>query len=716
MGFYERLKDKRGDDDKLEQCIRNTVRHLKTTSTERQRPGMLLGKIQSGKTRGFLGVMALAFDEGFDVAIVLTKGTKTLAKQTVERISSDFEQFRNEDAIQVYDIMSVPALSNWEVEEHKLVFVVKKEYRNLERLMRLYQSTQPMLLIRKTLIIDDEADFASIRFAKKRGQDEIEQGRIADQMDDLRRLLTNAAFLQVTATPYSLYLQPDGYPAQPGANFTYEPKRPAFTELLPIHSAYVGGDHYFGEHTEGEPEYYLWYPVDDSELVALKKEDRRRVKTDEILTTPRVEALRHGLVSFIVGAIIRRRQQQETDQRPSKYAMIVHVETARASHSWQETVVGEILDALKVAVQKERNILNKLLEGALNDLSQSIEAAGLNLPDYKYIYSEFCNALNKGGVVVEKVNSDNDVMALLDENAELKLRTPYNIFIGGQILDRGITIPNLISFYYGRSPKKMQQDTVLQHSRMYGARPKQDLAVTRFFTTPANFQALSNIHEFDSALRYAFEVGAHDRGVAFVHKDSTNRVVPCAPSKILLSNIRGLRPGGRWLPIGFQSRAKTHIHKTVERLDELILGDSLSETEVRRISLKRAVEIVELIEETLVFNEIGYQFDWNSYRAAIEYFSRIVAPKPEADHVYILSATNRSITRQREGGRFSDAPDTKQQASLIQASAQNIPALVLLRQNGEKESGWGGAAFWWPVLFAPMKANASVFTSSVSEQ
>jgi hypothetical protein len=611
--------------------------------------------------------------------------------------------------------MSVPALSTWEVEAHKLVFVVKKEYRNLERLMRLYQDTQPMLLTRRTLIIDDEADFASVRFAKKRGKDEIEQGRIAEQMDDLRRLLTNAAFLQVTATPYSLYLQPEDYQSQTGANFTYEPKRPAFTELLPIHSAYVGGDHYFGEHTDDEPEYYLWYPVDDNELAALKKEDRRRVKAEEILTTPRVEALRHGLVSFIVGAIIRRHQQRQNDQRPSKYAMIVHVETARASHSWQETVVGEILDALKEAVRTEDTILNELLEEAIKDLSQSIEAAGISVPDYTYIYSEFCNALNKGGVVVEKVNSDNDVMALLDENAELKLRTPYNIFIGGQILDRGITIPNLISFYYGRSPKKMQQDTVLQHSRMYGARPKQDLAVTRFFTTPANFQALSNIHQFDSALRYAFEVGAHDRGVAFVHKDSSNRVVPCAPSKVLLSNIRGLRPGGRWLPIGFQSRAKTHIHEAVDALDDLILDGASREGEVRRISLNQAIEIIQIIEETLVFDEVGYEFDWNSYRAAIEYFSRIVAPNPEANHVYLLAATDRSITRQREGGRFSNAPDTKQQASLVQASAQNIPALVLLRQNGEKENGWGGYPFWWPVLFAPMNAKPSVFAANISD-
>jgi hypothetical protein len=46
---------------------------------------MLLGKIQSGKTKMFLGAIALGFDNGFDVAIILTKGTKALAKPASPR-------------------------------------------------------------------------------------------------------------------------------------------------------------------------------------------------------------------------------------------------------------------------------------------------------------------------------------------------------------------------------------------------------------------------------------------------------------------------------------------------------------------------------------------------------------------------------------------------------------------------------------------------------
>jgi len=48
--------------------------------------------------------------------------------------------------------------------------------------------------------------------------------------------------------------------------------------------------------------------------------------------------------------------------------------------------------------------------------------------------------------MVTKVNSEKQIAELLDDTGQLKLRTPLNLFIGGQILDRGVTIANLIGF------------------------------------------------------------------------------------------------------------------------------------------------------------------------------------------------------------------------------------------------------------------------------
>ena len=676
---------------------------------------MLLGKIQSGKTRAFLGIIAQAFDEGFDVAIVLTKGTKTLAKQTVSRISGDFKEFRDDERLEVHDIMSVPQLSSWEIDHQKLIFVAKKEANNMRRLIELFTTTYPSLRAKKVLIVDDEADFASVRFTKRKDDDAIDQGRIAERIDELRRELTRSAFLQVTATPYSLYLQPDEYELQPGANYTFAPKRPAFTKLVPIHSGYVGGDHYFGKHEQDEPEYYLWHPVSEDELSALKKEDRRRVKQHEILETEKISALRHALITFVAAGCIRRLQQVKAGERPKKFSMIVHVETSRKAHEWQHVVVAEILQALREAANTDDAIFSQLLTASVEDLIRSVLAAGFSVPTRSEIYAEARQAFLKGAVVTEKVNTDNNVMALLDENAELKLRTPFNVFIGGQILDRGITVPNLIGFYYGRSPKKMQQDTVLQHARMYGNRPRADLAVTRFYTTAGNFSALKRIHEFDTALREAFANGAHDRGVAFIQRDASNRVIPCAPSKILASTITTLRPGRAHLPVGFQTKSRTSIERTISAIDDAIPFEAIDAESLVRVPVDTVLKVLDLIETTIEM-EPGYSFDWEAARSAIEYYSRIAAPEEDRGFCWLLALTGRKLARVRPGGRFNDSPHTKQQADLVPLAGGKLPILMLFRQEGAKiDQGWRDAPFWWPVLFPPLRSAPAVFAESAKE-
>ena len=54
---------KRIYDAQARKCVQETVEALLTKTTTPDNPGMLLGKVQSGKTRTFLGVIALAFDK-----------------------------------------------------------------------------------------------------------------------------------------------------------------------------------------------------------------------------------------------------------------------------------------------------------------------------------------------------------------------------------------------------------------------------------------------------------------------------------------------------------------------------------------------------------------------------------------------------------------------------------------------------------------------------
>jgi hypothetical protein len=68
-----------------------------------------------------VGVIARAFDRGFDVALVLTKGTKTLSAQTVARLTNDFSQFIEEDEFLVFDIKQPPCKLTKSEQRRKLV-------------------------------------------------------------------------------------------------------------------------------------------------------------------------------------------------------------------------------------------------------------------------------------------------------------------------------------------------------------------------------------------------------------------------------------------------------------------------------------------------------------------------------------------------------------------------------------------------------------------
>ncbi len=186
------------------------------------------------------------------------------------------------------------------------------------------------------LIIDDEADLASVSFRKTNGVSTA--GVISQQIDQLRESVTNSAFLQVTATPYALYLQPDDEVVVNGSSL-FKPKRPAFTVLLPTHSKYAGGDEYFEKSTEPDsPAFYFYREVPLAERDALKKEDRRRLQIDRVLTDKNAAVLRDAVVTFLVGGAIRRLQQRAAGQWPQKYSFLFHTEQSRSSHEWQERV------------------------------------------------------------------------------------------------------------------------------------------------------------------------------------------------------------------------------------------------------------------------------------------------------------------------------------------------------------------------------------------
>lgn len=678
---------------------------------------MLLGKVQSGKTRAFISILALAFDNEFEIAIILTKNSRALVEQTYKRLRLEFKTFIDDGEMEIYDIMHAPETFTVFELDSKLVFVAKKQKDNLTRLQRLFAESCPGIGEKRVLIVDDEADTASIGYSKK--GDIIEANTIARQISEFRSILGQSSFLQVTATPYSLYLQPEEIGV---ANVTaFKPTRPAFTELVPVPDTYVGGETYFGEAARSEEntlQSLIHYTVDHREFERVKKKDGRWYRPEEILTTHLLAGFRHAIVTFIVGGAMQRINGINDGQKVKRirHSFLVHSEAAKGSHDWQMELTQHLVDQFSHAATIDAPVFSMLVTTSHQDLARSLILDGRPVPSLVEVITEVRKSMLGGHVTISKVNSDDDVSALLDDSGQLKLRSPLCIFIGGQVLDRGVTLANLIGFYYGRRPNRYQQDTVLQHSRMFGYR-RADLAVTRFYTSMAIRLAMFDMEEFDSSLRSAIASGGDD-SVQFIRRAADGRIVPCSPNKILISNIETLRPFKRLLPLGFQSGYKTRIAPIIQKIDSKIqpLVPKDDPSKAFLIPLDLALELVRLSYQALEFEE-DFPNNEAALTAALAHLSANSVDVSLRNQAWCIYRDGRTLARIREGGRFTNAPDSPyREGKVAREAAQDVPALMMLRQEGRKEEdGWRDTPFYWPVVLAPARTHTAVFANQVIE-
>lgn len=365
-----------------------------------------------------------------------------------------------------------------------------------------------------------------------------------------------------------------------------------------------------------------------------------------------------------------------------------------------------------------------MIEASYDDLSESIRLNNNRIPTLEAVQLKVIKALNDGLIGVTKVNSEKKISTLLDLNGQIRLDNPFNIFVGGQILDRGITIDNLIGFFYGRNPKTFQQDTVLQHSRMYGARSSEDMEVTRFYTSYRIYDALKSINEFDTALREAFENGIHDgdNKVIFVERDEKGIIRPCAPNKILITSAQTIKPHSRFLPIGFQTKSTTQIQNIINEIEEILNVAANSDfSQPFLIAVDQVYRIVDLIKETFEYDDRyeNKDLEWDNitFKSILQRLQNNINTPNLQGKIYCYVQKNRNMSRKKNNGfTFSDAPDDgNNDRKIAKDIAIETACLILLKQNGKTEKGWRGSEFWWPILITPFNSRPAVFASNIMQ-
>ncbi len=168
----------------------NEVIDNKAVATARGN-GLVVGRVQSGKTRNYIGVILKAVDEGWNVVIVLTSAIKSLAKQTRNRISDTFEKVgaNNRQHVAELDFLSKTdnERAGQELEGDFFYWGVSmKQVDGLNRIFKwLDRDNQPLRSMR-VLIIDDESDSATPD-SNARDPGNLSDEDIADRIESIRR-------------------------------------------------------------------------------------------------------------------------------------------------------------------------------------------------------------------------------------------------------------------------------------------------------------------------------------------------------------------------------------------------------------------------------------------------------------------------------------------------------------------------------------------------
>jgi hypothetical protein len=728
--IYEHLSRIVGYSNDLKDCIEDTVDKLLVTNiSNASDPGLLLGKIQCGKTRAFVGVMGLAFDRGIDVCVVLTKSDDGLVEQTTARMEYEFRDYlstvnMHQTVIGVHKTDRGMHFSPAQINNQKNIFVTYKNTTRLKYLIELFNKTE--FKNKRVLIIDDEADFVSRAFYQK--NNDIDAGKIALLIDEFAQIPDFCRYLQVTATPYSLFLQPD-HTVQVN-NGSVEPFRPRFVTLVPIHENYIGGKHYFIKSQNSSSMYsYLKHIVKEECMERLLDKNKHAKVYKNAQSTPVYEDLRKALMSYFVASAIRQLQEETLKQQRYNSSFFMHISTATKDHRFEKLVVDNILSAWtnEVTANKGQGLLADF-DIAYTDMQASNSAGNqlgeisIFMPSSQDVWNRFLKIFEDGAYLVQIVNSETKG-DLLGKDGQLKLKSPLNIFIGGFKLDRGITIDHMLGFMYGRNPQVKQTDAVLQHHRMYGNRSKEDMAVTRLHTTQRLYDIMEWIENIDHQLRETFIKAMKNPGAPMpmvaIQFDRQLGIKPCGTNKLLISDLESFDSFKRFTPSGFQTASPTKIKPIIDGIDNLLKNENGYNIGTPFLIKKDHVyQIIKNIRSTFIYdrpidNNAGLEWDEDVMIAAIEKYA------PQDGMIWCYVKTNLNMSRVRQNDNFVDAPEDgntdtpiAQRYTLAQPSR---PFLMLFRENGLENivngvnKGWRNAPFYWPSLRLPQNIDSCVY-------
>lgn len=585
----------------------------------RPRTSILVGQVQSGKTGHYLGIAARVADNRPQIAnfLLLTQSLIALQQQTLSDardLLPSFEVFDESDEVRFRQALLI---------DRPRLIVLKKV---ASPLRRWAQVLRPGLLRGSPLfVIDDEADATGLNTR-------VNKGERSEINAIIERIVTdNAAYLlQVTATPHAVFLQERESTFRPKAHLYFRPG-----------SDYLGGDFFFPNWTlEVDTRPFHFKPTDEDELTALESPSK------DAMLPP---GLRDSLLTFILTAAFRIGFEGD-----AQCNFLLHPSAKTAHHERIRQKVDRYLLSLR---SRPGGLLEEADVGRIyHDLLETKP----QLP-----------TLEKLASVAEETRVVTHVLNSREGNNTRSLpKTGANVFIGGNVLSRGIVVPRLQTAYYCRKAKTPQLDTYWQHSRMFGY--DRDASLIRMFMPPSLFRRFAQTNESVSRLFSSLESGESPEVAVVVPKG----VKPTRSTVVRDLNESCLVGGSIYFPASPNQTNEKRVSAVLSELPD-------DGRPFREISIECAIGVLEACGAN-TFGGVSIA----ELPAVIRGSSGPPTP--------ILLAVRRDREISANTGTLLSQTDRE---LMLRNTAATF--VMLYRVTGNRALGWAGKPFWIPSIKLP---------------
>lgn len=504
------------------------------------RRGMVVGEVQSGKTSNYIELICKAADAGYKFIVVLTGTTNSLRAQAQLRFDEGFLGWDTRLHLQldtankrvgVGTLLGEPlhrAISSTNAAENgdfsrrianqfnvqmggdPMIMVVKKNgsvLRNLIRWARALSPDDPERPIANipTIVIDDEADFASVNTRPVGGDDDEDPTAINGLIRQLLNAFEKSAYVGYTATPFAnIFINHDENTETFGADLF--PRD--FLINLPVPSNHVGPTKVFGlpaaadEDNEEEIR-----PLPLFRLVADHEGHIPNVHRSGWVVDQLPDSLKRAIRAFILACATRAARGDQGQHN----SMLVHVTRF-------VNVQGQVAEFVRSEL---RDLQNRIRYGdgdstlpILDELhAMWVEDFLPTSQEVRHLHPELaseCKEVSWEDVQSQLVESSQKIQVRVINGAAKDALDYWDqpdglsaIAIGGDKLSRGLTLEGLSVSYYLRASR--MYDTLLQMGRWFGYRPGY-VDLCRLYTTDELRDFYSHITMATDELRQEFDL------------------------------------------------------------------------------------------------------------------------------------------------------------------------------------------------------------------